>query len=66
MLKDAEVRLLMLNLLPPVVYLFLVLLRATLRIEHVNREAVDRLWQEGEKHHRLLLAWQIARHAFCL
>jgi lysophospholipid acyltransferase (LPLAT)-like uncharacterized protein len=39
---------LMLNLLPPVVYLFLVLLRATVKIEHANREAVDRLWQKGE------------------
>ena len=47
MLRDLKYALL-LNLLPPVVYLFLVLLRATLRIEHVNREAVERLWQQGE------------------
>ena len=39
---------LLLNLLPPVVYLFLVLLRATLRIEHVNRQGVERLWRQGE------------------
>jgi len=38
----------MLSLLPPLVYLFLILLRATLTVEHVNREAVDRLWQRGE------------------
>src|SRR5208283_2979066 len=47
MLRDLKYALL-LNLLPPVVYLFLVLLRATIRIEHVNREAVERLWQQGE------------------
>ncbi len=38
----------MLNILPPVVYLFLVLLRATTRIEHVNKGATDRLRQRGE------------------
>ena len=39
---------LLVGLLPPVVYLFLILLRTTLRIRHVNREAVDRLWRNGE------------------
>lgn len=38
----------MLNVLPPMVYLFLILLRATVKIEHVNREAADRLWRQGE------------------
>lgn len=38
----------MLYLLPPLVYLFLHALRATWRIEHVNRQAVGRLWQQGE------------------
>jgi hypothetical protein len=36
------------GLLPPVVYLFLIVLRTTVRIRHVNREAVDRLWDGGE------------------
>jgi lysophospholipid acyltransferase (LPLAT)-like uncharacterized protein len=38
----------MLHLLPPVVYLFLLALRATIRMEHVNREPVDRLWRAGD------------------
>jgi lysophospholipid acyltransferase (LPLAT)-like uncharacterized protein len=38
----------MLNLLPPVVYLFLLLLRATVRIEHVNREAIEPLLRGEE------------------
>ena len=41
-------RALLTRLLPPVVYLFLVALRTTLRIRHVNREAVGRLWDGGE------------------
>ena len=39
---------LLVRLLPPVVYLFLIVLRTTLRIRHVNNEAVDRLRQEGQ------------------
>ena len=65
MLKGLKYALL-LHLLPPVAYLFLVILRATLTITQVNREPVDRLWQQGGEYHRLLLAWQTARHAFCL
>lgn len=38
----------MLHLLPPLVYISLVLLKATVRVEHINREAVERLWQKGE------------------
>jgi hypothetical protein len=40
--------LIMLNALPPVVYLFLLLLGRTMSIRHVNREAIDRLWQKGQ------------------
>ncbi len=39
---------LLLHLLPPVVYLFLLVLRATLTITQVNRESVDRLWRQGD------------------
>jgi lysophospholipid acyltransferase (LPLAT)-like uncharacterized protein len=52
---------LMLRALPPLVYAFLVTLRATLRIEHVNRMPVDERWKNGENfifcfwHGRLLL-----------
>ena len=52
---------LQLHVLPPVVYLFLLPLRATLRIEHVNREKVQEAWNKGENvitcfwHGRLLL-----------
>jgi lysophospholipid acyltransferase (LPLAT)-like uncharacterized protein len=38
----------MLNLLPPVVYFFLLLLKATVGIEHVNREAVEPLMRGGK------------------
>lgn len=38
----------MLRLLPPVVYIFLLLLRATARIEHRNKEAVEELLKRGE------------------
>ncbi len=47
MFKDLKYALL-LHLLPPIVYLFLVILRATLTITQVNKEPVDRLWQRGE------------------
>jgi lysophospholipid acyltransferase (LPLAT)-like uncharacterized protein len=53
--------LLMLNLFPPIVYLFLTLLRLTCRVEHVNRGAVDTGWDRGENfivyfwHGRLLM-----------
>ncbi len=39
---------LMLNILPPLVYAFLILLRLTWRIEHVNRKNVEALWQAGD------------------
>ncbi len=39
--------LIMLNVLPGIVYLFLLLLGWSVRIRHVNKEAIDRLWQEG-------------------
>jgi len=40
--------LIMLNLLPPAVYLFLILLGATMRITQVDREKADRLWGDGQ------------------
>ncbi|HUJ70078.1 MAG TPA: lysophospholipid acyltransferase family protein [Syntrophorhabdales bacterium] len=40
--------LIMLNLLPPAIYLFLLLLGATMRITQVNREKADRLWQDRQ------------------
>lgn len=52
---------LMVHLLPPLVYLFLMLLRATLRIEHVNREQANEAWGKAGNviacfwHGRLLL-----------
>jgi lysophospholipid acyltransferase (LPLAT)-like uncharacterized protein len=46
MLKELKYALL-LFVLPPVVYIILVILRATFRIEHVNKEPVDRLWEGG-------------------
>jgi lysophospholipid acyltransferase (LPLAT)-like uncharacterized protein len=52
---------LMVHLLPPLVYLFLMLLRATLRIEHVNREQAKEAWAKSGNviacfwHGRLLL-----------
>jgi lysophospholipid acyltransferase (LPLAT)-like uncharacterized protein len=39
--------LVMLDVLPGMVYLFLLLLGRSLRIRHVNKEPIDRLWQEG-------------------
>jgi lysophospholipid acyltransferase (LPLAT)-like uncharacterized protein len=50
----------MLNLLPPVAYFFLLVLRATIRIEHRNREAADLLLKKNDGlllcfwHNRLL------------
>jgi hypothetical protein len=35
-------------LLPPLAYGFLALLRMTLRISHVNREAVEEIWRRGD------------------
>ena len=46
MFKDLKYTLL-LCLFPPVAYVFLVLLRATFTIEHVNRERVERLREHG-------------------
>ncbi len=49
------------HVLPPIVYLFLMLLRATLRIEHVNREQAQEAWNKNGNviacfwHARLLL-----------
>jgi lysophospholipid acyltransferase (LPLAT)-like uncharacterized protein len=40
-------RLLMVHIVPPLVYIFLLMLRLTLRVEHRNREALDRLWADG-------------------
>lgn len=39
---------LLLNMLPPLVYAILALLRVTLRVREVNREAVDAFWLKGE------------------
>lgn len=39
---------LLLEILPPVVYLVLLMLRATLRVSEMNRDAVDTLWRGGE------------------
>lgn len=39
--------LVMLNVLPGIVYLFLLLLGRSMRFREVNREAVDRLWLDG-------------------
>ncbi|OPY69229.1 MAG: hypothetical protein A4E57_01317 [Syntrophorhabdaceae bacterium PtaU1.Bin034] len=47
MLKNVKY-FIMLNFLPPVVYLVLTLLKATLRIEHINKDPVERLWQQGD------------------
>ena len=65
MLKGLKYALL-LRLLPPVAYLFLVILRATLTITQVNRGPVDRLWQQGDNiiacfWHGRLLAMPFAR-----
>lgn len=46
MVKKIKNRLIPL-VLPPLAYLFLAALRMTLRIRHVNREAVDDIWQRG-------------------
>lgn len=40
--------LIMLNCLPPLVYLFLLFLGKTIRFTHVNKEAVDRLWGDDQ------------------
>jgi lysophospholipid acyltransferase (LPLAT)-like uncharacterized protein len=51
----------MVSLLPPLIYLFLRLLGATMKITHMNREVVSKGWQMGENfivcfwHGRLLL-----------
>jgi lysophospholipid acyltransferase (LPLAT)-like uncharacterized protein len=55
----------MLNLLPPVTYLFLLILKATIKIEHANREAIEPFWQRGESYlacfwHGRLLAMPFA------
>jgi lysophospholipid acyltransferase (LPLAT)-like uncharacterized protein len=47
MLRDLKY-FLMLNLLPPVIYLFLSLLKLTLRIEHVNAHHTWNCWEEGK------------------
>lgn len=39
--------LVMLNVLPGMVYLFLLLLGRSMKITQVNREAIDRLWHDG-------------------
>jgi lysophospholipid acyltransferase (LPLAT)-like uncharacterized protein len=39
--------LIMLNVLPGMVYLFLLLLRRSMSFKQVNREAIDRLWLDG-------------------
>ena len=52
---------LLVHILPPLVFLFLMLLRATLRIEHVNREQANEAWGKAGNviacfwHGRLLL-----------
>lgn len=40
--------LVMLHLLPGMVYLFLVLLGRSMSVRQVNKEAIDRLWREGQ------------------
>ena len=52
---------LMLKILPPLIFLFLYVLRITVRVEHVNNEQVQRKWEKGENfivcfwHGRLLM-----------
>jgi lysophospholipid acyltransferase (LPLAT)-like uncharacterized protein len=52
---------LILRFFPPLIYAFLVLLRLTFRIEHINRQPIDERWKRGENfifcfwHGRLLL-----------
>lgn len=53
--------LIMVNVLPPLIFLFLTLLRITLRIRHINNENVIDGWKKGENyifcfwHGRLLM-----------
>ena len=47
MLKNVKYFLL-LNLLPPVIYLILTVLRMTLKMREENREPLDALWNRGE------------------
>lgn len=47
MLKEIKNRL-VLHVVPPLAYLFLAALRMTLTVRHVNREAVEEIWQRGE------------------
>lgn len=60
MLKDVKYFLL-LNILPPVIYMIITFIRLTSRIEHINRSRVDERWQRGENfiicfwHGRLLM-----------
>jgi lysophospholipid acyltransferase (LPLAT)-like uncharacterized protein len=37
----------MVSIIPHLVYIFLAILRRTFRIRHLNREGVDRLWEQG-------------------
>jgi lysophospholipid acyltransferase (LPLAT)-like uncharacterized protein len=52
---------LMLHVFPPLIYVFLIFLKITSRIEHVNREPVRDMWGKGENiiacfwHGRLLM-----------
>ncbi|MBP8626208.1 MAG: lysophospholipid acyltransferase family protein [Syntrophorhabdaceae bacterium] len=60
MLKDIKYFLL-LNILPPVIYIIIALIRFTSRIEHINRATVEDRWRKGENfivcfwHGRLLM-----------
>ena len=38
---------LLLNILPPCIYVILTILKMTLRFQHINRSAVDEVWDNG-------------------
>ena len=46
MFKDLK-RLILIRVVPPLAYVLLSMLRMTLRIEHLNRDGIDRLWEQG-------------------
>jgi lysophospholipid acyltransferase (LPLAT)-like uncharacterized protein len=52
---------LLLNILPPLIYIVIIFIKATSQIEHVNNEPVHKMWDKGENsivcfwHGRLLM-----------
>ena len=60
MLKEIKY-FLMLHMLPPLIYIFLIFLKTTSRTEHINRESILDKWEKGENfivcfwHGRLLM-----------